>query len=130
MQNYLICRQWDTGSMEEIKHQIQSVKMPRQNNGTYYLMLVVLNEMTADILHHRLNREIILSYVYDGTDITFYLVFELLHIDKMFKLAINASVETLKWLDRINKRLVTGVQVAYFDGKGGTIPLGTSIHLQ
>jgi hypothetical protein len=116
--------------MDEIQPKIQGVRMTSEDNGTHHLILITLNAMWADVLHHTLDNEVVLGYTYDGSDITFYLVFELLHIDKMFRVAVNASGETLKWLNWIDEKLVTDVWAAHLDGKGGIVPFGQSIHLQ
>ncbi len=116
--------------MEEIKTKIRGVRITNQDNGTHHLILVTLNEMWAGILLHTLGNKIVLRYTYDGCDITYYLVFELPDIDKMFRVAVNASGETLKWLNWIDKKTVTDVWAAYTDGKGGIVPYGTSIRLQ
>jgi hypothetical protein len=104
--------------------------MTNKDNDTHHLILVTLNAMWADILHHTLGNKVVLGYTYDGYDITFYLVFKLLHIDKMFRVAVNASGETLKWLNWIDEKKVTDVWAAHLDGKGGIVPFGQSIRLQ
>jgi hypothetical protein len=115
--------------MDEIKPYIQGVRMTHQDNGTHHLILVASNDMWADVLLHTLGDKIVLKYTYDGYDITFYLVFELPHIDKMFSVAINASSETKKWLKWIEEKTVTDLWVAYRDGKGGVVPYGKSVRL-
>ena len=115
--------------MEEITPEIQGVRMTSQNNGTHHLILVTLNEMWADVLHHTLGDQVVLGYTNDGYDITFYLVFELSHIDKLFRVPVNASPETKKWLNWIDEKLVTNIRVAYRDGKGGIVTFGKAIRL-
>ncbi|WP_426671277.1 hypothetical protein ACPPVU_08580 [Mucilaginibacter sp. McL0603] len=115
--------------MDEIKPYIQGVRITRQDNGTYHLILVTLNDMWADVLLHTLGDKVVLKYTYDGYDITFYLVFELPHIDKMFSVPVNASSETKKWLEWIDEKTVTAVRVAYRDGKGGVVPFGKPVGL-
>jgi hypothetical protein len=115
--------------MDEIKPYIQGVRMVHQDNGTRHLILVTLNDMWADVLLHTLGNKVVLRYTYDGYDITFYLVFELPHIDKMFTVAVNASSETKKWLQWIDAKTVTAIWVAYRDGKGGIVPFGRQISL-
>ena len=115
--------------MEEIKLDIKGVRMTNQDNGGHHLILVVLNAMQADILKHTLGDHIVLGHIYDGHDITFHLVFELPHINKLFKVPVNASAETKKWLEWIDENLVTNIWVAYPDGKGGIIPVGPPIPL-
>ncbi|MDB5022493.1 MAG: hypothetical protein JWP78_248 [Mucilaginibacter sp.] len=116
--------------MDEIQPKIQGVRMISQDNGTHHLILITLNAMWADILHHTLGNQVVLGYTYDGSDITCYLVFELVHIDKLFRVAINASGETLKWLNWIDQKMVTDIWAAHLDGKGGIVPFGQSISLQ
>lgn len=116
--------------MEEINPSIQGVRMARQPDGGYRLILVASNEMWADVLHHTLGNEVMLGYTYDRTDITFYLVIELSHIGKLFRVPVNANSGTLDWLNRLDERTVSGISVAYRDGKGGIIPFGAplSVH--
>jgi hypothetical protein len=89
--------------------------------------LIALNELWADILHHTLGSEVVLQYRYDGSDITFYLIFELPHLNKMFSVPVNATTETKKWLTWIDAQQVTTVGVGYTDGKNGILPFGTPI---
>jgi len=110
--------------MDELKVDVQGIRMTAQNDGRYHFILIALNEMWADILRHTLGDNIVLKYVYDGYDITFHLVFELPGINKMFRIPVNASIETRKWLNLIDEGIVTGINVAYRDGKGGIIPFG------
>jgi hypothetical protein len=115
--------------MDEIKPHIQGVRMSHQENGAHHLILVTLNDMWADVLLHTLGEKVVLGYTYDGYDITFYLVFELPHIDKMFSLPVNASSETKKWLEWIDEKTLTAIRVAYRDGKGGIVPFGKAVEL-
>ena len=115
--------------MDEIKPYIQGVRMTNQDNGTHHLILVTLNDMWADVLLHTLDDKVVLRYTYDGYDITFYLVFELTHIDKIFSVPVNASSETKKWLQWIDEKTVTAIGVAYRDGKGGIIPFEKPVRL-
>jgi hypothetical protein len=70
-----------------------------------------------------------LRYTYDGTDITFYLVFEISHLNKMFIVPTNATSETKKWLAWIDTKQVTTVGVGYPDGKGGILPFREPIQV-
>jgi hypothetical protein len=103
--------------------------MSRRNNGTHHLILVTQNDMWADVLLDTLGDKVVLKYTYDGYDVTFYLLFELPHIDKMFSVAVNASSETKKWLEWIDEKTVTAIWAAYRDGKGGIIPFGKPVSL-
>ena len=103
--------------------------MTLRDNGTQHLILVAQNDMWADVLLHNLGDEVVLRYTYDGYDITFYLVFELPHIDKVFSVPVNASSETKKWLQWIDGKMVTAIWVAYRDGKGGLVPFGNPVRL-
>lgn len=113
--------------MEEIKIEVQGIRMAAQIDGTYRLILIALNAMWADILRHTLGDSVVLGYSYDGYDITFYLVFQLPGIGKMFSTPVNASVETRKWLRLIDEKKLTSINVAYCDGKGGTILFGKPV---
>jgi hypothetical protein len=110
--------------MQEIKLHIQGVSMTRQPNGEHHLLLIAPNSMEAEILQQTIGNQVFLSYTYDGSDVTFYLVFQLPHINKLFKIAVNALPETLKWLNYIDDKKVTAIRIAYRDGKGGIIPFG------
>src|ERR1700753_637578 len=112
--------------MDEIKPYIQGVHMSHKENSTHQLILVTTNDMWADVLLHTLGHQVMLKYTYDGYDITFYLVFELPHIDKLFRVPENALPETKKWLGWIDEKKVTELRVAYRDGKGGIVPYGKS----
>jgi hypothetical protein len=113
--------------MDEIKADVQGIRMSTQNDDTHHLILISLNAMWADILRHTLGDSVVLRYVYDGYDITYYFVFELPHIDKMFRVAVNATSETRKWLNLIDEKRVTAISVAYRDGKGGIILFGKPV---
>ena len=113
--------------MEEIHPKVQGVRMSSRDNGNHLLVLITLNELWSDVLLHTLGSEVNLSYKYDGTDITFYLVFHLPHIDKCFKMPVNASSTTKKWLNWIDERTVSAVWVAHRDGKGGNVPVGKAV---
>ena len=115
--------------MEEISPNIQGVRMASRDNGTHELILIAPNAMWADVLLHTLGERVILSYSYDGADITFYLLFELPGIDKMFKVAVNAFAGTLQWLTWIDEKTVTDIRTCYRDGKGGLILFGAPISL-
>ena len=101
--------------------------MNTQKDGTHHLILIALNAMWADVLRHTLGDRVVLGSNYDGYDITFHLVFELPGINKMFRIPINANIETRKWLNLIDERKVTGINVVYRDGKGGTILFGKPV---
>lgn len=105
--------------MDEIKVDVPGIRMINNGDGTYQLILVALNEMRADVLRHTLGKTILLSYVYDGSDITFYLEFKLCAIDKMFRVPVNANVETRKWLNLIDEKTVKAISICHWDGKGG-----------
>jgi len=113
--------------MEEIKVDIQGVRMTSNNGGTHQLVLIALNELWADVLGHTLGEAVRLDYAYDGYDITFYLMFELPGIDKMFKLQVNATTETRKWLSLIDDQKIITIRVAYPDGKGSPIYYGKPV---
>ena len=108
---------------------MQGVRMSHRDDGTHQLILVTVNDMWADVLLHTLGDEVFLKYTYDGYDITFYLVFELPHIDKFFTVPVNALPETKKWLEWIDGKRVTNLSVACRDGKGGLMPFGKLIKL-
>ena len=112
--------------MDEIKADVRGVRM-MNIDGTYHLILMALNELWADILLHTLGKAVHLKYQYDGSDITFYLVFELPGINKMFKIPVNATTETRKWLNLIGDKKVNGIRVGYRDGKGGLLLYGDPI---
>jgi hypothetical protein len=112
--------------MDEIKADIQGIRMINQD-GEHQLVLVALNEMWADVLRHTLGGSVYLKYLYDGYDITFYLIFELPAVHKMFKVQVNATAETRKWLSLIDNKKVTAIRVAYRDGKGGPIFYGEPV---
>jgi hypothetical protein len=112
--------------MEEIKADVQGIRMINQD-GNYQLVLIALNELWADVLLRTLNDTIRLSYEYDGSDITFYLLFELSGINKMFKVPVNAMVETRKWLSLIDDKKVNAIRVGYRDGKGGILFFGEPV---
>ena len=92
--------------------------------STYQLVLVAMNELWADILLRTLGSSIKLKYQYDGNDITFYLLFELPDINKMFKVTVNAMAETRKWLNLIDGKKINAIRVGYRDGKGGLLLYG------
>ena len=115
--------------MEEIKANVQSIRMTRQPDGSRHVVLVATNELQADILRHTLGDSISVRYSYDGSDITWYLIFELPRIQKMFRVPINANEATLKWMDWLDERSITAVRVAYYDGKLSIIPFGAPILL-
>ncbi len=112
--------------MDEIKADIQGIRMINQD-GTYQLVLMALNELWADILLHKLGQSVHLKYQYDGGDITFYLLFELPGIDKMFKVLVNATAETRRWITVIDNKKVNAIRVGYRDGKGGTLLYGKPV---
>jgi hypothetical protein len=113
--------------MDEIKIDVQGIRMAPHHDGMYNLILIASNAMWADILQHTFGESVVLGYNYDGYDITFYLVLELPGINKMFRMPVNASFETRKWLNLIDERKVTAIHLAYRDGKGGTILFGKSV---
>lgn len=115
--------------MEEIHPNIHGARMSSRSNGTHQLVLVTLNELWADVLLHNLGSEVALRYSYDGADITFYLELQLPHMDKLFKIPVNASTATLKWLNWIDEKAVTAVWVAHRDGKGGIMPVGKPVQI-
>ena len=115
--------------MEEINPNIQGIRMSKLPDGTHNLILVASNEMWADVLHHTLGKQVGLGYTYDGNDITFYVVVELPHIGKLFRVPVSVHSGTLNWLSRIDEKTVTGISVAYRDGKGGAIPFGETVHV-
>ena len=112
--------------MEEIKADVQGIHMIYQD-GKHRLVLMALNELWADVLLRTLNDTIRLRYKYDGSDITFYLLFELPGIDKMFKVPVNATIETRKWLSLIADKKINAIRVGYRDGKGGTLFYGEPV---
>jgi len=93
----------------------------------YQLVLMALNELWADILLRTLGDAVRLKYLYDGSDITFYLVFELSGINKMFKVPVNATTETRKWLSLIDDKKINAIRIGYRDGKGGLLFYGESV---
>ena len=74
-----------------------------------------------DVLRRLLGTESALTYFYDGTDITFYLIVLLNQSNKKISIPVNASAGTLKWLALIEQQLVDTIMLAHFDGKGGLI---------
>ena len=114
--------------MEEIKADVQGIRMINQD-GMHQLVLMALNELWADILLHTLGKAVHLRYQYDGNDITFYLLFELPGINKMFKVPVNATVETRKWLSLIDDKKINAIRVGYRDGKGGMLLYGEPVAL-
>ena len=91
------------------------------------LVLMALNELWAGILLHTLGKAVRLKYQYNGNDITFYLLFELPEIDKMFKVSVNANTETRKWLSLIEDKKINAIRVGYRDGKGGLLHFGEPV---
>ncbi|MBV8389092.1 MAG: hypothetical protein JO080_04760 [Mucilaginibacter sp.] len=114
--------------MDEIKADVQGIRMIKKN-GKPQLVLIALNELWADILRHTLGKAVYLKYLYDGNDITFYLVFDLPDINKTFKVQVNATPETRKWLNLIDNHKVTSIRTAYRDGKGGTVLYGDPVSI-
>jgi len=112
--------------MNEIKVDIQGVRMINKD-GVNQLVLMALNELWADILLRTLGKAIYLKYRYDGNDITFHLLFELPGIDKMFKVPVNATSETRKWLKLIDDKKVNAIRIGYRDGKGGMLLYGEPV---
>jgi len=112
--------------MDEIKVDVQGIRMVSKGS-TYQLVLVAMNELWADILLRTLGSLVKLKYQYDGDDITFYLLFELPDIDKMFKVPVNATIETRKWLNLINGKKINAIEVGYRDGKGGLLLHGEPV---
>ena len=115
--------------MEEINPNIQGIRMARQPNGTHHLILIASNAMWADVLHHTLGKQVVLDYTYDGNDITFYMVVKLPHIGKLFRVPVSVHSGTLNWISRIDEKTVTGISVAYRDGKGGAISFGETVYV-
>ncbi|MBS1523584.1 MAG: hypothetical protein JST50_21460 [Bacteroidetes bacterium] len=109
--------------MDEIKVDAQGIRLISKND-TYQLVLMALNELWAGILLRTLGATVRLKYLYDGSDITFYLLFELPGIDKMFKVPVNATTETRKWLSLIDDKKINAIRVGYRDGKGGLLLYG------
>jgi hypothetical protein len=114
--------------MDEIKADVQGIRMISQC-GMHHLVLMALNELWADILLRNLGNEVHMKYRYDGNDITFYLWFELPRIDKMFKIPVNATVETRKWLSLVDDKKINAIRVGYRDGKGGMLLYGEPVAL-
>lgn len=112
--------------MEEIKADVQGIQMINQD-GNHRLVLMALNELWADVLLRTLNDTIRLGYENEGSDITFYLLFELPRINKIFKVPVNATVETRKWLSLIDAKKVNAIRVGYRDGKGGMLLYGEPV---
>src|SRR5690349_17292362 len=88
-------------AMDEIKADVHGVRMISKV-GMHQLVLMALNELWAGILLHTLGKAVHLKYQYDGSDITLYLLFELPDINKMFRVPVNATTETRKWLSLID----------------------------
>lgn len=112
--------------MDEIKADVQGIRIINKD-GKHQLVLIALNELWADILLHTLGSSIHLSYQYDGSDITFYLLFELPDIVKMFKVPVNTTSETRKWLSLIDVKKINAIGVGYRDGKGGLLLYGEPV---
>jgi len=112
--------------MDEIKVNVQGVRMMR-SDGAHQLVLIALNELWADILLRTLGKTVNLKYQYDGSDITFYLLFELHDIDKKFTTSVNANTETRKWLEMIGDKKINAIRVGYRDGKGGLLLYGEPV---
>jgi hypothetical protein len=112
--------------MDQIKTDVHGVRIITQN-GAYRLVLIALNELWADILLRTLGSSIHLSYQYDGSDITLYLSFELPDIGKMFKVPVNATSETRKWLSLIDDKKINAIKAGYHDGKGGLLLYGEPV---
>jgi hypothetical protein len=106
--------------MDEIKANVQGIRMIKQGD-MHQLVLMALNELWADILLRTLGGTVRLQYRYDGTDIIFYLLFELPDINKMFIVPVNATVETRKWLNLIDDKKINATRIGYRDGKGGLL---------
>ena len=113
-------------AMDEIKADVHGARMINKY-GAHQLVLMALNELWAGILLHTLGKAVHLKYQYDGSDITFYFLFELPGINKMFMVPVNATVETLKWLKLIDDKKVTAIRVGYRDGKGGLLLYGDQV---
>lgn len=113
--------------MQQIKVDVQGIRINSQNDGTHHLMLIALNAMWADILQHTLGDRVVLKYNYDGQGITFDVIFELPVINKTFSVQANANTHTLKWLNWIDDKKVTVIRVAFRDGKGGPILFGNPV---
>jgi hypothetical protein len=113
-------------AMDEIRADVQGIRMINKD-GTHQLVLMALNELWAGILLHTLGKAVSLKYQYDGGDITFHLLFELLDINKMFRVPVNATVETRKWLILIDDKNINAIRVGYRDGKGGLLLYGEQV---
>jgi hypothetical protein len=113
--------------MDQIRVNVQGIRMAALPNGNQHLLLIAPNQLQADILQHTIGGSVKLSYTYDGTDITFYLVFELPRISKMFRIAINANTATCKWLNHVDEQKVTAIRIAYRDGKGSPVISGSIV---
>lgn len=109
--------------MDQIKVEIQGIRVINRD-GTHQLVLMALNNLWADILLHSLGSSVRLKYEYDGSDTTFYLVFELPDINKLFKAPVNSTTETRKWLSLIDNKKINAIRVGYRDGKGGLLLYG------
>ena len=98
-----------------------------KQDDMHQLVLMTLNELWADILLRTLGGTVHMQYLYDGNDITFYLLFELPNINKMFGVPVNATVETRKWLNLIDDKKINAIRVGYRDGKGGLLLYGEPV---
>jgi hypothetical protein len=112
--------------MDEIKADVQGIRMINRE-GNHHLVLMALNELWADILRLNLGKTVNLKYQYDGSDVTFYLLFELPGIDKTFTVSVNANAETRKWLNLIDDKKINAIRVGYRDGKGGLLLYGEPV---
>ena len=109
-----------------MKADVHGIRIINQDDR-YQLVLMALNELWADILLHTLGEAVRLRYQYNGNDITFYLLFELPAIDKVFKVPVNATAETRKWLSLIDDKKINAIRVGYRDGKGGMLLFGKPV---
>jgi len=107
--------------VEEIKINIQSARIGPGQHSKYQLTLVMPTLPDVDVLRRILGTEPALTYFYDSTDITFYLIVLLNQSGKKISIPVNASAGTLKWLALIDQQLVDYISLAHFDGKGGLI---------
>ena len=108
-------------NVKDIKINIQSARIGPGQHGKYQITLVMPTLPDVNVLRRILGTEPALTYFYDGTDITFYLIVLLNQSNKKISIPVNASAGTLKWLALIDQQLVDYILLAHFDGKGGLI---------
>lgn len=115
--------------MEELHPTVKGVRITTQENGFYYLGIIVENDMYASLLYNCFSGNIKLEYEYVYPDLFFVLKVVLLDTKQFFYAHLSLNDETKDIMEFIDRGIITHLFACYPNAQGQIVLYGREYQL-